>query len=58
MNTRGRGGRFYATAVASDLRTLTNEAEISFVGKVVGMYASSNGAVSDNKALFKYFTYK
>lgn len=46
---------FVTLPIECDLRNMTNEKEITFLGNLVGVYTSSNGYPSNNSALFRYF---
>ena len=48
-------GSEYGKLIDIDARFLSTEVAGGFVGCTIGMYASSNGAASDNNAEFEYF---
>ncbi|MBP6410196.1 MAG: glycoside hydrolase family 43 protein [Pseudarcicella sp.] len=45
-------------ALKQDTKVLTSNVAGGFTGPYIGMYASSNGVVSSNKAVFHWFEYK
>ena len=52
------GGSVTELVKEIDTRFLSTEAAGGFVGNTVGMYATANGSVSDNTALFDTITYR